>query len=86
MRRRALWRWLLAGLLLAAACWSANLTAYNWWAAGGPPTPHPDLYAARGNRFFFVTCFLLLAAVLLVWINVRARRRRSEPPSEVSPK
>jgi hypothetical protein len=35
--------WLLAAILLLAAGWSLNLTLFNWWAAGGPPTTQPEL-------------------------------------------
>lgn len=86
--RSQIWRWLLVVFLFGASCWFANLTLYNWWAAGGPPTPHPEVYARRGNLFLFVTCCLFLAAVLLAWINLRARRRLrgSMLPSQLSSK
>lgn len=67
--------WLLPVLLLLGACWTGNLTLFNWWAAGGPPTPHPEIYEQRGNVFFFVTVGLLVLALVLIVLNLRRRRR-----------
>ena len=68
-------RWLPPILLLASSCWTGNLTVAFWWAAGGPPTAHPERYAERGNVYFFATCFLLLIAGFLVWRNLRRRHQ-----------
>lgn len=70
--------WLLPALLLVGACWTGNLTLFNWWAAGGPPTPYAELYEQRGNIFFVVTLVLIVTAVVLIVINVR-RRRITDP-------
>lgn len=69
-----LWRWALPVLLVVRACWTGNLTLFNWWAAGGPPTPHPEIYEQRGNLFFGLTVALLLAALVLVVVNIRRKR------------
>jgi hypothetical protein len=53
-------------LLFLAFLWSVNLTLYNWWAAGGPPVEHPEIYRHRGNVFFVVGWGLLAAIALLV--------------------
>ena len=71
MARFRHWRWLVPVLLLAGACWTGNLTLFNYWAAGGPPTAHAELYEHRGNLFLAVTIALLLAAVVVGAINLR---------------
>lgn len=73
-RRWRFVRWLVFLLLLAGACWTGNLTLFNWWAAGGPPTAYPELYEHRGNFFCGVTLSLLLLAGLLLVVNLRRRR------------
>ena len=40
-------RWIIVTVLVAVSLWTANLTLYNWWAAGGPPTPNPQEYESR---------------------------------------
>lgn len=68
-------RWAVALILLAVSIWTANLTAYNWWAAGGPPTPYPHLYEQRGNIFAIATLLLFGAAVVLGVLNSKRRPR-----------
>jgi hypothetical protein len=68
-------RWLLVAVLVAASLWTANLTLYNWWAAGGPPTPHPELYEQRGNVFAVATLVLFGAAVGVGVFNWKRRAR-----------
>ena len=75
MARAQVWRWVAVGALIVVFLWSTNLTLYNVWAAGGPPTPHPEIYLARANTFLVVSCVLLVAIGALVWINVRTSRR-----------
>lgn len=72
-----IWRWLLAAVLLLAVAWSANLTLYNWWAAGGPPTPHPEVYEHCGNVFFAVTLVLFTAFLFVAVTNVRRSKRHT---------
>jgi hypothetical protein len=68
-------RWLLVAVLLAVSVWSANLTVAYWWAAGGPPTLHPELYEQRGNVFAVATLVLFGSAVGLgVWSWERRAR------------
>ncbi len=69
------WRCVAVVAMLLASIWLGYLAAFNWWAAGGPPTPHPDVYATRGN-VFFALAFLCLAASILVAVLTVQRRRR----------
>ena len=75
MMKRARWHFVFILLLLVGSVWFGYLAAFNWWAAGAPPTPHADTYANRGNVFFALACILLLASIgygsYLFW----ARRR-----------
>jgi hypothetical protein len=66
-------RWFLPVILIAAALWSANLALFNWWAAGGPPTSQPELFARRGNYFATASVLLLGSAVLVAIRLWRAR-------------
>lgn len=69
------WRWLLSAVLLIGALWSTNLALGNWWAAGGPPTEHPETFAFRGNVFFALACLLFLASAFTVVLNIRRLRK-----------
>lgn len=75
MRTGNAMRWALFVVLIVATCWAANLTLYNWWAAGGPPTPNPQQFAARGNIFAVATLLLFGAAVGLGVFNWKRRAR-----------
>lgn len=66
---------MLAIVLLAVSLWTANLTLFNWWAAGGPPTPNPQQFAARANIFAVATLLLFSAAVGIGVLNWRRRAR-----------
>jgi hypothetical protein len=65
----------VAVLLLLAAGWFGNLALFNWWAAGGPPTPHPEVYRFRGNAFFGFASVLFAGAVIVFIRIFRARKR-----------
>jgi len=71
-----IWRWALVVILLVLILWSANQTLFCWWAAGGPPTPHPEFYRHWGNIFFGLTCGLIVLTGALIVSNVRALRKR----------
>ena len=72
-------------LLLLAFLWALNLTAFNYWAGGGPPTPHPEIYKMYGNIFFGIACVLFVAFAVCLWSLVRGKRgRRAEPPSALN--
>jgi hypothetical protein len=75
---RASIRWGIALVLLAVSVWTANLTLYNWWAAGGPPTPNPQMYETRGNIFAVVTLLLFSAAVAVALLNWKRSRRGAD--------
>ena len=68
-------RWIFAVVLLAVSIWTANLTLFNWWAAGGPPTPNPQQFATRGNIFAIATLLLFGAAIWLSVFNWKRRAR-----------
>ena len=68
-------RWLVIIVLVGVSTWTANLTLFNWWAAGGPPTPNPQQFAMRGNIFAVATLLLIGAAVGLGVFNWRRRAR-----------
>jgi hypothetical protein len=70
-------RSLLAALLLLGFAGSLNLTAFNWWASGGPPVAHPEIYRMRGNLFFGIACGFLLAFVVTLWGLIRRKKRQS---------
>lgn len=70
-------RWVLAVVLLLATGWSANLTLFNWWAAGGPPVNDVKVYELRGNVFSLVTVLLFVAFVAVVVMNVRRSKRHT---------
>ena len=59
------WLWLV--LLFIAFAWSLNLTLLNWWASGGPPVEHPEIYRYRGNVFCGISLTLFLTFVAAVW-------------------
>lgn len=70
-------RWLLAAVLLLAAGWCLNLMLFNWWAAGGPPTPHRELYEHRGNVFCAATAVLFAGFVSVVVMNLCRSKRQT---------
>jgi hypothetical protein len=69
--------WVLTILLFVGLAWSLNLAAFNWWAGGGPPTEHPEIYRMHGNVFFGIACGFLLAFVISLWNLIRRRKGRS---------
>ena len=74
MRISAIFRWLLPILLFAASCWTAKLTLFNWWAAGGPPVLNPQPFEDRGNFFAIVTLLLFAGAAILSAFNLKRPR------------
>ncbi len=68
-------RLLFAAVLLLGSAWSCYLAAFNWWAAGGPPTAHPERYELRGNIFFAVGCVLFLVVLIPLLAKIVATRR-----------
>jgi hypothetical protein len=70
-------RWLFAAGLLAAALYSANLTAYHFWAGAYFRTPDQAWHMALAERFFGISMALFIAAVAVAW----ALRRKRGPPS-----
>jgi hypothetical protein len=74
MRTSGIVRWLPPALLFALSCWTANLTLFNWWVAGGPPTPNPHRFEVRGNIFAVITLLLFASAVTISIMNFRRSR------------
>ncbi len=79
------WRWLGVVCIVVLAAWSGYLAAFHYWAAGGPPTPHPEYYRHWGNVFFAATCGLLALSVVLIVANVRHTRKSGASPSQAPP-
>jgi ABC-type transport system involved in multi-copper enzyme maturation permease subunit len=69
--------WLLPVLLFIVFAWSLNLTLFNWWAGGGPPVQHPEIYRHRGNVFCGISFVLFLTFIVAVWVLARRRKRGS---------
>ena len=56
-------RWSLVVALLGAALVLLNAAVFNTWAAGGPPTPHPELYWQRAVWLYRAAAACVAAAV-----------------------
>ena len=69
--------WLLTILLFVGLAWSLNLAAFNWWASGGPPTEHPEIYGMHGKVFFGIACGFLLAFSISLSNLIRRWKSRS---------
>jgi hypothetical protein len=65
--------WLLAAVALAIACSLFYLAAFNWWAGGGPPTPEPQVFIARGNAFALMGGVALTVFAAVLYRLVRRR-------------
>jgi hypothetical protein len=76
MRTGTVMRWILLVALILVMCLTVNLTLYNWWLAGGPPTADPHVHERRGNIFAAVTS-ILLGSVLVVGFSYFKRWRRN---------
>ena len=68
--------WLTSLLLLLAFLWFLYVTAFNYWAAGGPPTQHPEIYRMRGNASLGIACVFLVAFAACLWGLVRREKRQ----------
>lgn len=79
-KQRTLALGLTTFLLLLALLWFLYLTAFNYWAGGGPPTPHSEIYRMRGNIIFGVACALFVA--LVVCLLILLRRMKARLPSD----
>ena len=64
-------RWILFLGLLVWTAWSAISTVMYMWAAGGPPTPYPEIYVRRAYIYLFSTCASFASAVTLLIYNIR---------------
>jgi hypothetical protein len=57
----------LAGLFPAAGLWTANLCAYQYFAADFPADPNRHWHAAWGNRFFFLALLFFAGFSYSLW-------------------
>ena len=76
-------RWIVAAALVFASAWPAQLAAFHYWAAGGPPTPEPakSRHAKWGDTFAVTTLALWASAALSLWL---LRPKRSLPHDEAT--
>lgn len=63
-------------ILLLLSLWFGNLAVANWWAAGGPPTVHPEIYAFRGNISFALAILCFIGFVVLLVIIRRMKKKK----------
>ena len=69
-------RWVTVTALLGLGLWLLNLSAFHWWAAGGPPSPEPRVHERWGNVFFCSAMGAIAIAVGTAWF---LRRRKLAP-------
>ena len=62
-RLRIAARWVIAAVLGGAALIFLNGALGNTWAAGGPPTPHPEIYWSRAVQLYWATILCAAASV-----------------------
>ncbi len=79
------WHWLPAIILIGGAYRATETALANWWAAGGPPVPQPEVFEHRGNVSCALAVLFLVLAVALVVINVRRLRRSTRPDHSSAP-
>jgi hypothetical protein len=68
----------LAGLTLIAGFlfyWFGIRAAYNFWAAGGPPTQDPAAFALRGRWFSSIAAICLVLCGFCFYLTIRSVRR-----------
>jgi uncharacterized membrane protein YphA (DoxX/SURF4 family) len=76
--RFSVFAWVVVAILIVAAFWTANLTVYNWWAAGGPPTANPKQFEMRGNAFAVLTLLLFSGAIAIRLFNRKRSRHGAD--------
>lgn len=65
-------------VIAGAALYTANLSLFHFWAAGGPPTPDPAYHLHRGYCFCATSVMLTVCGLL----TVVALRRRAVPDAD----
>ena len=65
---------ILAALLFAVACWTANLSTYHYFAADFPSDPAREWHKMWGNRFLGVTILFFAGFAYLLWLLRKAKR------------
>ena len=70
-------RWLLAVVLSAITLWFLYLTAFNGWAAGGPPNTAQDkeIYLHRFYVFLSLSGVAFVPFVFLCVKNIRLMKK-----------
>lgn len=69
--------------LYGLALWFFVQAAGNYWAAGGPPSPNPKAYTARGDVAAGIGIGLVTCGTGIIFLAVRHRRRaRTLRPSK----
>ncbi len=53
--------------LLGLSLLYLNSAAFSYWAAGGPPTPNPEKWEARGNLHFGIAVALIVLSIGIIW-------------------
>jgi len=61
-------------ILVLAILYSFNLAAFNFWAAGGPPTPNPEVYRFRGIVFLSIAFLLTIFSVFLFFWSRKKKK------------
>jgi len=65
---------LIGSGLLVFILLSLNMAAGNFWAAGGPPTPNPEIYRFRGLVWLSIAFFLMILAVFLFFWSRKKKK------------
>lgn len=65
---------ILSGTLFVTACWTANLTAFHYFAADFPNDPTREWHEMWGTRFLVTTVLLLLGCALGLWRFLKTKR------------
>jgi hypothetical protein len=65
---RKLIRWGASGLITILAIIYFNGALYCYWAAGGPPTPNPELWIKKGNEWLGISVVLIIMAIIITYL------------------
>jgi hypothetical protein len=71
MRNSVMVRIVVIVTMVVTGVYFLYLACFNWWAAGGPPTPDPKIFEARGTAFFGLALLSFVIAVLAFFMRSR---------------